>query len=315
VSWLDRITEGRYTAPSGKEAVFAIETASKGTELKTGVFAFPGKDGAHVQHQGMGARTFPLSCIFSGETCMEDADAFEALLVERGIGELKHPAYGVIKAVPTGNFNREDDLVSELNQSTVTVTFTETLIDGESAVLESDAADEIDAAYAAFEDAAVEDFAAGLDTDDIEEQTAIQDALSAQTEAVTGNLEPLASSDKKSFAQWLSSVNELKDSINNLYKKAQGAASKAESVYQKGLNIARLTLRAIKTPARLAVSLSEKIRGYSALTARLFLLYRNDPFGSGKIRNAYMVSRLALTGAAGSLAAGAALDAANGGGE
>jgi hypothetical protein len=84
--------EARYTSPSGKKIVFARET-----ELKTGVFTFPGKDGANVQHQGAGAKTFPLACIFSGAGYTTKAGEFEAMLIERGIAELQHPVYGTTK--------------------------------------------------------------------------------------------------------------------------------------------------------------------------------------------------------------------------
>jgi prophage DNA circulation protein len=314
MGWTEKISEGRYTAPSGKEAVFACETTNRETELKTGVFTFPGKNGALVQHQGMGARSFPLDCVFYGADCMDEADDFEALLVEQGVGELQHPVYGVTKVVPTDSFVRSDDLVSGLNQAIVSVTFTETLAD-EEAELSPVSMDEIDAEYAAFEDAAAEDFASGLDTDDIEEQRAIQSALEDQTQAVNDSLAPLAATDKKTFADWLASMNELKDKIKNLYKKAASAAAKVESVYRKGMDIARLTLRVIRTPARIATSVSEKIRGYSALTTQLFSLYRNDPFGSRKIRNAYRVSRCALTGTVGSIASGTADGIAKGDGK
>jgi hypothetical protein len=75
------IQEARYTSPSGQEAVFAWEIGKRKTTLKTGVYTFPGRDGAHVQHQGAGARAFPLVCIFSGPDCMEEADTFEAMLI------------------------------------------------------------------------------------------------------------------------------------------------------------------------------------------------------------------------------------------
>ena len=91
MEWEKRITEAKYTAPSGKEVSFLFGSVSKETDLKTGLFTFPDKDGAHVQHQGAGATSFPLTCIFNGSDCMEQADSFEALLFERGVGELQHP--------------------------------------------------------------------------------------------------------------------------------------------------------------------------------------------------------------------------------
>jgi hypothetical protein len=301
------IQEARYTSPSGKETAFAWETGKRKTELKTGVYTFPGRDGAHVQHQGAGARSFPLVCIFSGVNCMEDADAFEAMLIERGIAELQHPLYGTVKVVPTGDIERDDDPVNKDGESTVKITFTETITGEDAAALDETAADAVDEKSEEFEDAAVSDFAENIETENIGEQLAVQSALENQTQSIVDALQPLAMSDKKSFAGWLASANELKDSIKNLYGKGLAIAGKIESVYVKALNIGRLTLRLMKLPARLSVSLSEKIKGYSALTAVLINQYKNDPFDTEKIKKAYATARLALAGATASIAAGSAL--------
>jgi prophage DNA circulation protein len=302
----ERILEARYTSPSGKEAVFAYETVSRETELKTGVFTFPSRDGAHVQHQGMGARSFPLACVFSGADSMEKADSFEAMLIEPGVGELQHP-YGIIKVVPTGNISRRDDLVSGVGESVVTITFTETITDEEAGALDAVAADEIEAQLNEFTDAACADFANSLDTDDISEQLAAQSALLAQTQILSDNLTPLAGADKKTFAGWLTSLNELKSAIKSLYKGAKNASGKIEGVYTKALGIARLTLRIMNLPARMIMNLSSKIQGYSRITADLINQYKNDPFGAEKTANAYAAARLALCGAAASISAGSAL--------
>jgi hypothetical protein len=321
------IQEARYTSPSGKEIIFSWETAKRDTELKTGVYTFPGSDGALVQHQGMGARTFPLVCIFSGPDCTDKADDFEAALIERGVAELQHPVYGTIKVKPVGHIEREDDPVNKLGQSTVTVTFTETITGEEAAALNEVAADAIDEKYDEFSEAAAADFAEAIaadsiDTDnispeikknsitDITDRIETQSALETQTQAIIDNLQPIAMADKKSYSNWLASANELKENIKNLYEKGKNTAAKIESVYVKALNIGRLTLRLIKLPSDLSVSLAEKIKGYSTLTAALINQYKNDPFGIKKIKNAYATATLALTGSAAAIASGSALTVA-----
>jgi prophage DNA circulation protein len=317
MSWKDKIKEAKYTAPSGTEFVFGWEKVKKQTELKTGTYTFPSRDGAHVQHQGAGARTFPLTCIFSGENCIDEADAFEDALIETGVGELQHPVYGIRKVKPTGNIVREDDLVSALNESTVTITFTETITDEEAAKMDEVAVDSIEESYDEFADAAAEDFAETLAAtpesplaEGISEQLRVQAALTDQTNIIIDNMQPLAMADKKSFADWLASANELKDTIKNLYTKGKRAAEKVESVYVKALNIARLTLRIMKLPSDLSVSLAEKIKGYSNLTAQLINQFQNDPFGVKNIKNAFATARLGLTGAVASVAAGASTSTA-----
>jgi prophage DNA circulation protein len=309
------IQEARYTSPSGEEAVFSWEKGKRKTTLKTGVYTFPGRDGAHVQHQGAGDRIFPLVCIFSGPDCMEKADAFEAMLIERGTAELQHPLYGTLKVVPTGDIEREDDPVNKNGESTVTITFTETIDDEEAAGLNEVAAEAIDEKFEEFSEAAATDFAetlaaAGDDAANLSDQLAIQAALEAQTQSIIDNLEPLAKVDKKKFSEWIASAKELKDKIKNLYKKGMSYAGKVESLYVKALNIARLTLRLMKLPSDIFVSLAEKIKGYSNLTANLINQYKNDPFGVEKIKNAYATASLAITGAVAAIASGSALTVA-----
>jgi hypothetical protein len=312
VSWRDKIREGKYTAPSGKEFIFGgYEKVTRDTELKTGTFTFPSRDGARVQHHGAGARTFPLVCVFSGETCMDDADAFEAALLEREDAELQHPAYGTVKVKPTGHIVREDDLVSALNESTVTVTFTEVITDEAQEAPNEVAADAVEEKYDEFSEAASADFAEAIaGVESLEEQALIEAALEAQTQTIIDVMEPLAVSNKKSFADWLASAKELKDRIKGLYDKVMDIAGKVESTYVKALNIARLTLRLMKLPSTLIRSLSEKIQGYTNLTVQLINQYRNDPFGIGNIKNSLAAAKLALEGAAASIASGAAISTA-----
>jgi hypothetical protein len=301
------IREARYTSPGGKEITFGWETTKRDTELKTGVFTFPGKDGANVQHQGAGARTFPLVCIFSGNNYTAKADEFETMLIERGAAELQHPIYGTIKVKPVGHIEREDDPVKKLGEATVSVTFTETLTGEEAAELNEAAADAIDEKYDEFVEAAVVDFASAVETGNIAEQMYISGALETQTQSIIDNLQPIAMADKKSFADWLASVKELKYGIKKLYQKGMNIAGRVESVYTTALNIGRLTLRIMKLPSTLSVSLAEKIKGYSTLTANLINQYKNDPFGIEKIKAAYAAATLALTGGVAAIASGSAL--------
>jgi hypothetical protein len=305
------IQEARYTSPSGKETTFSWESAKRETQLKTGVYTFPQKDGAHVQHQGAGARTFPLSCIFSGSGYMEKADEFELMLTERGIAELQHPVYGVVKVVPTGNIEREDNLVERLNESVVNITFTETITSEAAAKLETIAAESIDEEFEEFSEAAVSDFALAVVTENIAEQAETTKALETQTQLIINNLQPIAESgDKKEFADWLTSAKELKENIKNLYTKTKNTPMNTESIVTRAIGIARLTLRLMKRPSDIAIAISEKIKGYSTLIANLVNQYKNEPFGIGKIKASYTTATLALTGAVSSIASGSALTVA-----
>jgi hypothetical protein len=301
------IQDARYTSPSGKETAFEWESGKRKTELKTGIFTFPGRDGAHVQHQGAGARSFSLVCIFSGENYMEKADAFEEMLIERGAGELQHPVYGTVKVVPTGDIERDDDPVNRIGESAVSITFVETIVDEETGDLTAVAAGEIDRKFDEFADAAAADFADALDIEDAAAQAAIVSALDAQTAEITKNLEPLAGADKKNYADWLAAGKEIKDNIADLYKKGMKAAGKAEGYYVKALNTARLTLRLMKLPSALSVNFAEKMKGFAALTVNLINQYKIDPLGIEKMKAAYASASLALAGACAAAASGTAL--------
>jgi hypothetical protein len=238
---------------------------------------------------------------------MDRADAFEAMLVERGIAELQHPTYGTVKVVPTGHIEREDDPVDKFGESTVKITFTETITDEDSAELNEVAASEIEEELDEFSEAAAADFAEAIVTEDTDLQADITANLEEQTGSIIDDLQYLAEIDTKSLVKWLSAVKELKDKIKNLYKKAMDVVDTVESVYTTALDIARLTLWVVKLPSAIAVSISEKIKGYSKLTEHLINQYKNDPFGINKIKAAYATAALALTGACASIASGTAL--------
>jgi prophage DNA circulation protein len=215
----DILLEAKYTSPGGNEFVFAWEKVEKQTELKTGVYTFPDRDGAHVQHQGGGVVTFPMTCIFSGDDFFDRADRFEVALLERGTGELQHPVYGIRKVKPTGNIKREDDLVGNANESIVTITFTETITDEETPALDAVTVDEIEAEYENFADAAAADFAEAITTENAGEELALQSVLETQTNTVGENIGDIATGGAvsgKDRAEFISTARELKDNIKEL---------------------------------------------------------------------------------------------------
>ena len=303
MEWEKRITEAKYTSPSGKELTFLFGSVSKETDLKTGLFTFPDKDGAHVQHQGAGATSFPLACIFNGSDCMEQADSFEAMLFERGVGELQHPVYGVHKVVPHGKIKRVDDLLSGLNESVVEVTFVKIIADDIIPKLEAVVAAEIEEKYEAFADAACEDFARGIAADTIDDELREKSILNLQTEQIKNKMEALVNSNAGSYGTFLTTIAELKNSVTMLF-------DKGSNTINNGLNTARFTLNLMRYPSRVLINVAEKIKGYSALIGALISQFKNDPFGNRNVTNAVMTSRLSLGAAVASIAAGVALQVA-----
>lgn len=293
VAWEKRISEGKYTSPSGKESVFLWGSLSKETDLKTGLFTFPDKDGAVVQHQGAGATSFPLTCIFNGANCMELADAFEAMLFERGVGELQHPVYGIHKVVPHGKVKRVDDMLSGLGDSVIELTFVKVITDDVFPKLKQIEVDEIDEKYNTFADCACKDFAEGLKFESVDEKLKIQADLKTILETLKNSL--IGVSDGLS-----ANLKMCKQSVNEMFVHA-------DTVAGAGLNVARVVLNTIAYPSKLANNISEKTKGYSLLVSKLITQFKNDPVGINNVANSIMTTRLVLGGAIASLASGVAL--------
>jgi len=294
------LLEAKYTSPSGKEFTFLWEKVSKKTGLKTGIFTFPDIDGAYVQHHGGGPVSFPIACIFNGEDHAKKADAFEQSLLERGTGELQHPIYGIKKVIPTGDISRENDLIKSLNESQISITFTET-ITGEAVELEAVTADQLEEDYDDFVEGAASDFTESLEIDNIGETLVLQSTLNEETTLLNGNLSWLVASDRNKFADFLGAVKELKDNIKKLL-------NKTESFVVGALNVARLVLRIMRTPSRAITGLLEKVKGYTQLITQIVNQFCNDPFGINNIKNQFATTRLVLTGAVASIAVGSALN-------
>ena len=318
MAWQDKTLEAKYTSPSGKEFMFHYEKVSRETNLKTGIFEFPDRDGAHVQHQGAGAKSFPLICIFSGPDCMGAADAFEESLFERDIGELRHPVYGTIKVIPTGYIKREDDLINALNESRVTVTFTETITADEATPMNIVSLDIIEAAYDDLLESSVLDFAENIAVDRVAEELMLQSMLTEQVQLLDENLISLVQSDASALAKYKTISEELKTEIRTLNSVgALNAASdmsdalkREENFTKKGLNAARLALNLMKLPSRIVVDLKEKINSYSIFAANIISQFRNDPFGIRNIANAFHSTGLVLSGCVASIASGTAFSIA-----
>jgi hypothetical protein len=81
-----------------------------------------------------------------------------------------------------------------LNESRVTITFTETITDEERTKLEAVTADEIEADYEEFSESAAADFAKSITIENINEELQLQSALSAETDLINDNLGGLVSS-------------------------------------------------------------------------------------------------------------------------
>ena len=303
------LLEAKYTSPSGTEFVFLWESVSKETELKTGIFTYPGLNGAHVQHQGGGPVSYPMVCIFNGEGHIQTADAFEAALLERGTGELQHPVYGIRQVIPTGNIKRDNDYVSLLNETQISITFTENISGGKTGKLHTVTADELKKKLDNHSDTAAENFAENITVDKISEQLQLQAVLESHTNMVNDSLKSFTlssdisgvSSNKSGDASsgFSGSIKELKSNIKNICD--------TDNTAQNALDTARLVLHTLKMPAGTIADISGRIRSYTQLVRAVINQCKNDPLGINNIKNSFTSTRLFLSGALSSVAAGIAL--------
>ncbi len=128
LAWEDRLKEAAYSGPDGTRIVFAFQDVSTVLRKKTKAHEFPDVDDTYVEDKGLKGSLYPLRIFFSGENHDLEADAFMAVLAQRGAGVLEHPMYGTRTAIPFGDIVRRDALVSASNQTVITVTFWETIV-------------------------------------------------------------------------------------------------------------------------------------------------------------------------------------------
>ena len=310
MAWNDEIQEAAYNSPSGKRQTFIYENVSRETDLKTASFVFPELDGALIQSLGLGGRTFPLKCIFSGASCNKEADSFEKLLSERGHGILEHPVYGKINVVPTGKIKRTDNILDGANESSVEVTFSETLVDKEESTSEVATVDKLDAAMDEYEDAAVADFANNIYTDSIEDKMQLQSVMKANADSTFKGVEKMtknAPKNKKrgSLLQWFNSAKKFINSIIDNIDKIGTYANE----------VARTMIKMIRYPSKIATDALSKLTGYQLMIKDIANNVKADPFGTKAVTNQWAATTLAWGSMVAALSYGVAKTAAepNGG--
>ncbi len=263
-SWEDRVRPGAYTSPSGNRIEFQCEAVSRETEKRTTAYDFAGVNESYVQDRGYGSRRYPLTCYFSGPNCDRLATAFEAALLENGIGQLEHPLYGDIdNAIPFGSISRRDDLKGAANQSVVEVTFWSTLTSPYPAS-SLDALNEITGALDGFDLAAAQQFDAMADV-----------ASGASMASLKG-----------SIRRFLAETNAAFDEINAatsgqpLYDAMSLANQAVDTLVGQPILLAQRLTNLTNAPARALDSLLERIAVYQAMAERLLGLDTGSSKGS-----------------------------------
>ena len=254
MAWIDRLREAAYTSPSGARIAFGYEDVRRSVTRKTTAFEFPDADGTYVQDLGTGGRRYPLRVFFWGADCDLEAEAFEAALVESGVGKLEHPIYGIVDVMPFGEIVRRDDLKTAANQVVIQVVFWETtgLV---YPTAQGDPGAEVLGAVDGYNTAAAEAFAATPGIDTAVGQASLKGRYERGLAAVSTALTPIAETQEDVAARFQA----IEDSIN----------LGIDVLISEPLTLGFQTLLLIQTPARAASAIADRLSAYGGLLSSL----------------------------------------------
>ena len=250
MAWNDRLREAAYTSPNGERLTFSYENVRKTVDKKTTGFEFPDADGTFVQDLGHSGRRYPLRIFFWGDDYDQEAEAFEASLLERGTGKLEHPIYGTVDVVPFGTITRRDDLKTGANQAIIEVTFWETIgLVYPSA--QTDPASVVLAAVDEYNDAVSEEFNEVTSLDSAVEQATFKGQYQALLDSASSGLQAIADVQDDVRQQF----DAIVDSIN------QGI----DILVAQPLTLAFQTTQLIQAPARALANIEARLDAYGNL--------------------------------------------------
>ena len=253
MGWEDRIKEASYTGPSGKKFVFDWEKTEESFDHKASVFRFPDKDGAEIQSLGAGEHRFPLTTFVSGDDYDIRAQEFMDILEEKGNGVLITPLYGTKIVQPT-NIKRNDDVVDEGNQATISVLFLES-----KKILVKETKEDVEKKIKKSQDdfniETPEEFEAQKRTDSPQDSANSEARFTQNISTIDTILGPIAA---------------LNEEVNSFFKAISlSLNNNLTDLIGKPLTLASQTLSLIKTPARIIQSLALRIQGYADLATQL----------------------------------------------
>jgi len=252
--WQQRLREAAYTSPNGTRLTFDFEDVRREVDKKTTGFTFPDADGTFVQQNGRSGRRLPLRIFFWGDDYDLEAAAFDAALLENGVGRLEHPAYGQLDVVPFGTITQRDDLKTAANQAVFELTFWETINLVFPASL-ADPASEVLSAVSAYNTAAAEDFE-GLTTLTSAVQTAtFRNEYLALVGAAESGLQAIANEQDDVRQQFDAIVDSVTQGINVLVRDP--------------LTLAFQTSLLIQAPARALSSIQARLDAYGNLATSI----------------------------------------------
>lgn len=122
MSYIDRLRELKYIAPSGSEFTLQFDGLSRTGGKKAPASEFPGQNQGAVQDLGELIGTFPIACYITGADYDTEADRFWDALAETGPGQLIHPRWGNVNVLPTTR-EQVEEFVDGAGRAVFTITF------------------------------------------------------------------------------------------------------------------------------------------------------------------------------------------------
>ena len=262
MTWIDRLAEAAYTSPGGTRQTLLYEDVSKEVDKRTAAFTFPGVDGTYIQDNGQSERRYPMRCIFTGADCDQAAEAFEALLLERGQGSLEHPLYGKRNVVPFGTITRRDDLTSAANQSIIEVTFWST----------------VGAIYPSSGFSAKGALVLSLGKSSEKLAHSFSKAMKLDTEARRSASKLSVREALRNVQAALQSVASVTDSVSREFRQAQSDINFGLDVLiGQPLLLARALMNLATLPARALAGIASRLDAYANLLDRMVASSRTSP--------------------------------------
>lgn len=250
MSYLERLREMIYTAPSGASFTLRFTDVERSQGKKAPVSEFPNQDQGAVQDLGQTTPRYNITCWIEGENYDRTADRFWTALNEKGPGELQHPRYGTIPVLPV-SISQTESFVNGIGRANFTlelvrsdeISFTYPRTGSLSGALVSSA---VDAGGAAIADS--------LANVEIEEPG----ALAALKDSVLGGLDAV----KGAFDKITGITDDIRSTINAT---VQTITSEIDALISAPLNLAASLLQLYRLPADVVTDVKSKINGYSQI--------------------------------------------------
>lgn len=253
MTWEDRLlSKGAYTSPSGVRFDFDYEDLSRKTTKRTSSFEFARFSGTYVQSNGHSGREYPMRCIFSGADCDTEATAFEAAVLEDGQGRFEHPLYGTFGAVPTGDVERIDKVLTRANEAIVEVTFVDSL-GTVYPVAASDPGLLIVEGLDIYAEASAEEFAEQVDVSTVAAREGLKDQVQRQLDGLWVALGPPLAGKAAAQRQFEDAIDTVSRSLDTL------------TATPSALAVA--VMNAIASPALAGAAVRDVLAGYVGLSA------------------------------------------------